>query len=114
MAKAIRVGFVHTIAPVLRADMVSVHGAGPDLGNKAFPDARSATGLQRMAVLTPAIKIPHHVYLRCIGSPDSKIRPTDCIDSQRMRPELFVQTGVRTLVEVVQIASAQKCNPRHD
>src|SRR5215471_5048823 len=111
MAKAIRVGFVHTIAPMPRADMVFVHGAGPDLGNKAFPDARLATGLQRMAVLTPAIKIPHHVYLCRIGSPDSKIRPADRIDSQRMRSELFIQSGVRTLVEVVQITSAQKREP---
>src|SRR5262245_27845163 len=114
MAKAIRVGFVHAIAPVLRADMVFVHSSGLDLGNEAFPDARLAAGLQRMTVLAPAIKIPHHVYLHRSGSPDSKIRPAGRIGSQRMRPELFIQTGVRTLVEVVQITITQKRDPRDD
>src|SRR2546428_7250724 len=102
MAKAIRVGFVHAISPVSRANMIFVDGSPLDLGNKAFPDARLAARLQRMAVL-PAIKISHHIDLHCIGSPDSKIRPTRPIASQRMRPDLFIQTAVRALVEVVQI-----------
>ena len=108
MAKAIWVSFVHAIAPMSRADMVLVHGSCLDFGNKALPDARWAAGLQWMAVLAPAIKIPHHVYLRCIGSPDSKIRPARRLDSQRMRSKLFIQTGVRTFVEVVQITLMQK------
>src|SRR4029453_160484 len=112
MAKAIWVGFVHAIAPVSRADMVFVHGSCLNIGNKAFPDARLAARLQRMAVLPPTIKIPHDVYLRRIGGPDSKIRPAGCIDSQRMRPELFIQTRVRTLVEIVQITLTQKRDPR--
>src|SRR5215813_2788129 len=112
MTKAIRIGFVHTIAPVLRADMVFVHGSCLDRGNKTLPDTRLTAGLQRMAVLAPAIKIPHHVDLCRIGSPDSKIRPTSGIDSQWMRPELFIQTGVRTLVEVVQITLTHQRDPR--
>jgi hypothetical protein len=88
--------------------MVLIHGSRLDLGNKAFPDARLAARLQRMAVLAPTIKISHDVYLRRIGSPDSKIRPAGGIDSQRMRPEFFIQTGVRTLVEIVQISLTQK------
>jgi hypothetical protein len=108
MTKAIRIGLVHTIAPVLRADMVFIHGSRLDRGNKTLPDTRLTAGLQRMAVLAPAIKIPHHVYLHRIGSPDSKICPAGCIDSQGMRPELFIQTGVRTLVEVMQITITYK------
>src|SRR4029453_16857140 len=114
MTKAIRIGFVHTIAPMLRADMVFVHGPCLDCGDKTLPDTRLATGLQGMAVLAPAIKIPHHVYLCRIGSPDSKICPTDCVDSQGVRPELFIQTGVRTLVEVVQITLTYKRNSGGD
>ena len=107
MAKAIRIGFVHAIAPVSRANMIFVDGSPLDLGNKAFPDARLAAGLQRMAVF-PAIKISHHVDLHRIGGPDSKVCPARPIESQRMRPEFFIQTGVRALVEVVQITLAQK------
>ena len=92
--------------------MVLVHGSCFDLGNKAFPDARLAAGLQRMAVLAPTIKISHDIDLYRIGSPDSKIRPGGCTDSQRMRPELFIQTGVRTLIEIVQITLTQKRDPR--
>src|SRR4030095_2346953 len=112
MAKAIRVGFVHAIARVSRADMILVHSPRADLGNKPFPDARLTSGLQWMAVLAPAIKISHHEDLYRIGGPDSKIRPAGCIDSQRMRPELFIQTRVRALVEVVQITITQKRDPR--
>src|SRR5262245_55538322 len=112
MTKAIRVGFVHAIATVLRADMILVHGSRLDLGNKAFPDARLTAGLQRIAVLAPAIKISHDIDLHRIGGPDSKIRSAGCIDSQRMRPELFIQTGMRTLVEIVQITLTQKRDPR--
>src|SRR5262245_61831252 len=108
MTKTIRIGFVYTIAAVLRADMVFIHGSRLDRGNKTLPDTRLTARLQRMAVLAPAIKIPHHVYLRRIGSPDSKICPAGGIDSQGMRPKLFIETGVCTLVEVVQISLSQK------
>jgi hypothetical protein len=114
MAKAIRVGFVYPIIPLSGADMVLVQGSRLNPGNKAFPDARLATGLQWMAVRAPAIKISHHAYLGRIRGPDSKIRPTGCIDSQRMRPELFIETGVRALVEVVQISMAQERDPGGD
>src|SRR5437879_12077308 len=102
MAKAIRIGFVHAIAPVSRANMIFVDGSPLDLGNKAFPDARLAAGLQRMAVL-PAIKISHHVDLHCIGGPYSQVCPARPIDSQRMRPELFMLTGELSLFVVTQI-----------
>ena len=94
--------------------MILVHRARLDLGNKAFPDARLAAGLQRMAVLAPAIKISHHAYLHRIGGPDSKIRPAPLLNSQRMRPELFIQTGVRALVEVVHVRIAQERDPGGD
>src|SRR5690242_18589430 len=99
MAKAIRVGFVHAIAGVSRADMILVHGSRLDVGNKALADARLSSGLQGMAVLARAIKISHHEDVRRVGGPDSKMRPAGCLDSQRMRPELFIQTGVRARVE---------------
>src|SRR5262245_25231465 len=114
MAKAIRIGFVHAIARVSRADVILIHGSPLDLGNKAFPDARLTSGLQWMAVLPPVIKISHHEDLHRIGGPDSKIRPAGCIDNQRMRPELFIQTGVRALVEEVQITLTQKRDSRGD
>src|SRR4029450_11501069 len=101
MTKAIRIGFVHTIAPMLRADMVFVHGPCLDRGDKTLPDTRLATGLQGRVFFDQAMKIPYHAYLRGIRSPDSKICPAGCIDSQGVRPELFIQTGVCTLVEVV-------------
>src|SRR5262249_16673176 len=114
MAKAIRVGFVHAIAPVSRADMIFVHDSPLDLGNKALPDARLTSALQCMPLFAPTIKISHHKDLHRIGGPDSKIRPAGCLDSQRMRPELFIQTGVRALVEVVQITITQKRGSRGD
>ena len=70
--------------------MIFVYGSPLDLGNKAFPDARLAAGLQRMAVLAPAIKLSHHVDLQRIGGPDRKIGPAGRIARQRMRPELFI------------------------
>src|SRR5919109_1369594 len=101
MAKAIRVGFVRAIASMSRADMILIHGSCLDFGNKTLPDARLTPGLQRMAILAPAIKISHHIDLHRIGSPDRKIRPAGRVESQRMCPELFIKTGVRALVEVV-------------
>src|SRR5262245_33723370 len=103
MAEAIRVGLIDAIAIVFGNNMVLIRTPHFDPSQKAFPNARLSSGLQGMAVLVPAVKIAHHIHGRRIGSPDGKIRALCLTKAQRMRPELFIEARVCTLIEIMEV-----------
>jgi hypothetical protein len=101
VAEAVRVGLIDAIATVFGDNMVLIWTPHFDPGQKAFPNARLSSGLQGMAALVPAVKIAHHIHVRRIGSPDSKIRALSLTKAQGMRPELFIEARVCALIEVM-------------
>src|SRR5687767_14284237 len=57
------IGFVDTIIVVTRYHMILVRFALPDTGNESFPYPGIPARMQFMAVLVPAIEMPHHIDL---------------------------------------------------
>jgi hypothetical protein len=99
MEEGERVHLVHTIAVVVRYDVILVGGAVADAWDEAGPDAGGALGVQRVLVLAPAVEIAHDEHAGRRGCPDREVRARDSVDGVRMGAHLVVEAEVAALVE---------------
>ena len=69
-----RVGLVELPA-VLSRNQKLVHGPRFHAGKKQAPDSHRPQLLHGSGLLVPSVKAPDHIYLPCIGRPNSEIDP---------------------------------------
>ncbi len=103
-----RVRLVHAVAAVARGDVVLVDGPGSHSGDESLPDPGSRARPERMALLVPAVPLPHHGNRPGIRREDGEDAAGDAPGYGRMRPELLVGAEVGPLVIEVQIVVSQE------
>src|SRR5207244_11350901 len=83
-----RVGFVHLIAVISRANVEFVQRSSADSREKTLPDTRLLTGVERMRVLCPIVERADNRHLLRIWCPYRKTRTGYAVPYDRMGTQL--------------------------
>ena len=94
-------------APVARADLVLVGGAGADARDEQLPDAGRAARLHGVAAAVPEVERAHHAHALGVRRPHRETRAGAGHRAPRVRAELVVDAVVVALAEQVQVEVRQ-------
>src|SRR3990172_3972908 len=86
-----------------RGDPILVSCALTHVGDEAFPYAAPFRQSQRGGGWAPAVEVPHHRNARGVGRPNAEEASRPSRVGTEVRPQAFVETGVGSLAEEIDV-----------
>ncbi len=92
-SQTVRIGLDHPVAGLI-LDLEFVFFSNADIGNKEFPNSRSAEHPHLMFTAMPLIEVADYADIAGIRRPDSKIDTSYTFDAQGMSAQFFIDLVV--------------------